>query len=59
MITAKPKTEEVRVNIPREEETPRRMYLTKATVEKYGKNKQECYKRLRSEMSQSEEWRRR
>ena len=37
VITAQPKTGEVRVNIPREEETPRRMYITKATVEKYGK----------------------
>ena len=76
VIAAKPKTKEVEVNMPREEETLRRMYITKATVEKYGKtlgcpgcvameigkygvHKQECYERLRSEMSQSEEGRRR
>ena len=36
-IVANPKKEQAKVNVAREEEAPRRMYITKAVVGKYGK----------------------
>ena len=37
VVIAQTKKEEIRVNVPRAEEAPRRMYITKAFIEKFGK----------------------